>query len=558
MASIVDKPKESTQSDLLEIEKYTNGLIQFIDTSATPITIGIQGEWGSGKTSLLNTIKNELCDKNGAKHFGIWINTWEYSLLSTPDETLIKIISGLVTQVSELTKDTKSEVAKKAASTIGTILKTFGSGVGGITGKSMQLAGNMIDSTVNKEENNSIKALRTVLQNVINDAVKHSDKESFIFFIDDLDRLEPPVAVSILELIKNLFDLENCIFILAIDYGVVVKGLQSKFGKMTEENEWEFRAFFDKIIQLPFSMPISNYNVSKYLKALLIDVNYFTQDNLEDEQNLIKISEIVSLSVGTNPRALKRLANSVSLIEIIRGEELISIDERIIEFSLICIQIAYPFIYNLIQKEADFTRWDQQFVLSSLKNKRIDVSELENLKESEEFDEEWEQNLWKVCQVNNFLKQRVYQISRLLNFIKENIPVKKNEDISDVLGKLLNMSSITNISIEAQEKSKSKREIQVIIDGHKVDAKNTSKMAFEVLKYLVDNDLIKKLELPWGKSKRRILLTNEPNPMHPSGKPFFAPVEYKGYVLETHNSREQQIKNMIKLCKDTGVEFTVR
>jgi len=558
MASIVDKPKESTQNDLLEIEKYTNGLIRFIDTSATPITIGIQGEWGSGKTSLLNTIKNELCDKNGAKHFGIWINTWEYSLLSTPDETLIKIISGLVTQVSELTKDTKSEVAKKAASTIGTILKTFGSGVGGITGKSMQLAGNMIDSTVNKEENNSIKALRTVLQNVINDAVKHSDKESFIFFIDDLDRLEPPVAVSILELIKNLFDLENCIFILAIDYGVVVKGLQSKFGKMTEENEWEFRAFFDKIIQLPFSMPISNYNVSKYLKALLIDVNYFTQDNLEDEQNLIKISEIVSLSVGTNPRALKRLANSVSLIEIIRGEELISIDERIIEFSLICIQIAYPFIYNLIQKEADFTRWDQQFVLSSLKNKRIDVSELENLKESEEFDEEWEQNLWKVCQVNNFLKQRVYQISRLLNFIKENIPVKKNEDISDVLGKLLNMSSITNISIEAQEKSKSKREIQVIIDGHKVDAKNTSKMAFEVLKYLVDNDLIKKLELPWGKSKRRILLTNEPNPMHPSGKPFFAPVEYKGYVLETHNSREQQIKNMIKLCKDTGVEFTVR
>ena len=45
---------------------------------------------------------------------------------------------------------------------------------------------------------------------------------------------------------------------------------------------------------------------------------------------------------------------------------------------------------------------------------------------------------------------------------------------------------------------------------------------------------------------------------HPSGKPFFAPVEYKGYVLETHNSREQQIKNMIKLCKDAGVEFIVK
>ena len=76
MASIVDKPKESSQGDLLEIERYTNGLIKFISTSATPITIGVQGEWGSGKTSLLNTIKAELCDKNSAEYYAIWLNTW--------------------------------------------------------------------------------------------------------------------------------------------------------------------------------------------------------------------------------------------------------------------------------------------------------------------------------------------------------------------------------------------------------------------------------------------------------------------------------------------------
>ena len=73
MASIVDKPKESTQNDLLEIEKYTDGLIKFISTSATPITIGIQGEWGSGKTSLLNTIKEDLCDKSSSEHYSVWL-----------------------------------------------------------------------------------------------------------------------------------------------------------------------------------------------------------------------------------------------------------------------------------------------------------------------------------------------------------------------------------------------------------------------------------------------------------------------------------------------------
>jgi hypothetical protein len=119
---------------------------------------------------------------------------------------------------------------------------------------------------------------------------------------------------------------------------------------MTEENEWEFRAFFDKIIQLPFSMPISDYNIEKYLKSLLVTVNYFAVEDLENKETLSKIANTVGVSVGTNPRALKRLANSVSLIEIIRGDEKITSDERVIEFALICMQNAYPVIYWLIQK----------------------------------------------------------------------------------------------------------------------------------------------------------------------------------------------------------------
>ena len=73
-----------------------------------------------------------------------------------------------------------------------------------------------------------------------------------------MDRIEPKDAVLVLELLKNIFSIPNCVFVLAIDYQVVVKGLEHKFGKRTDENEWEFRAFFDKIIQLPFMMPMGN------------------------------------------------------------------------------------------------------------------------------------------------------------------------------------------------------------------------------------------------------------------------------------------------------------
>ncbi len=496
MASVVDKPKKSSQSDLLEIEKYTNGLIKFIESSATPITIGVQGEWGSGKTSLLNTIKEDLCDKNGAKHFPIWINTWEYSLLSSPDETLMKIVIGLVDEIGKLTKNNNTEKAKKALALTGTLLKNFGGAIGGVAGKGVEIAGKLIEDNTNESQDNSIKALRNALQIVVDEAIETNNKSSFIFFIDDLDRLEPSVAVSILELIKNLFDLENCVFILAIDYGVVVKGLQSKFGVLTEENEWEFRAFFDKIIQLPFSMPISNYNISKYLQSLLVDVNYFSKSDLEDEESLSKISEIVGLSVGTNPRTLKRLANSVSLIEIIRGEQVITSEERIIEFALICIQIAYPFIYGLIQKESDFTNWSEQLIYNVVKNNKIDDKDLEALKNEDEFDEEWEQNLWRMCQVSSFLKQRTYQLSKLLNFIKDNIPKNKDEDIGETLDRLLSMSSVTSVSADNMTNTTKKKHQKThfdTIDDYLIEKSYLPNDIVEKLKNLL-NDIMLQLE----------------------------------------------------------------
>jgi len=458
MASVVDQAKLSSQEDLLEIEKYTKGLIKFIDNSATPITIGIQGEWGSGKTSLLNTIREELCEREGARHYAIWLNTWEYSLLSGADETLIKIVVGLIEQIGTLTKKTSGDSFKKVSKISKAILSRVASS-GGLAGVAAGVATDVIDGVGSEDKSqNSIRELRESLQDVINEAIEHSDKRAFIFFIDDLDRLDPAVAVSILELIKNLFDLHNCIFVLAIDYSVVIKGLQSKFGEMTEANEWEFRAFFDKIIQLPFSMPISSYNISKYLQNLLVNVNYFKQEHLNNKNILEKIANVVSLSVGTNPRALKRLANSVSLIEIIRDEQEISLDERIIEFALICTQIAYPTIYQLIQKETDFKQWDDTFVYGMLKNKKIDESDLEFIKDAEEFDEEWEQNLWRMCQISTFLKERVFLISKLLNFIKDNIPKTKNETPAETLERLLSMSSVTNVSADSTV-MKSKKKI---------------------------------------------------------------------------------------------------
>jgi predicted KAP-like P-loop ATPase len=59
MVGVIDELIKSGTHDALEIKKHSDSLVKFIQTTETPITIGVQGEWGSGKTSLLNSIKGD-------------------------------------------------------------------------------------------------------------------------------------------------------------------------------------------------------------------------------------------------------------------------------------------------------------------------------------------------------------------------------------------------------------------------------------------------------------------------------------------------------------------
>lgn len=88
---------------------------------------------------------------------------------------------------------------------------------------------------------------------------------------------------------------------LAIDYDVVIKGLKPKFGELTEKNEREFRSFFDKIIQMPFSMPVASYSIDKFLIENLETVGYIDKANSKDDTIAERLSMICNLSIGTNP-----------------------------------------------------------------------------------------------------------------------------------------------------------------------------------------------------------------------------------------------------------------
>ncbi len=470
-SNIIDKPRKAGAPDLLGVDDYMKALIKFVETCNMPTTIAVQGEWGSGKTSMLNQIKHEICETGLNKelddklpYYGIWINTWQYSIMKTREETLMAIIGGLTNEISKIIKrkhETQSQaVLNKVSSLFGKIAKAGAKAAVAQIG----LEGDLIDAVIgNGDDTVDLLNFKNSLQEAINtclelDIKQGNNNRGFIFFIDDLDRIDPPVAVEILELIKNIFEVDNCIFVLAIDYEVVVKGLVPKFGPLTDKNEREFRSFFDKIIQLPFSMPVAMYDVNHFLIQSLEDIGYIDEKFAENESMKDRLTDFAMLSVGTNPRSLKRLINTISLLKIIgeqKSEAGKAVYELVVNFGLVCIQIAYPKIYQALIEEPDYKSWNEK-TAKKIRLNELSESQSIALKDTTEFDEEWEIVLFRICQNDPYLSSRAFQISQLLNYLSEIIP--NNLDFGDEIARILGASSVTSVSLDSVPKQTKKGE----------------------------------------------------------------------------------------------------
>ena len=448
-SSIIDVPRKHTQEDLFGITVYQDALIEYVQLTDTPITIALQGEWGSGKTSLMNLLKYHLCDVDNSQYYPVWINTWQFSLMKSSSQAIMSILEGIINQLGALNPDKQkwNESKKK----IGGIFKKMATVGTKIAAGAVGVDGGLVDELIGGDDSSQsdIVQLKEEISTIITQILaEHPSKKGVTFYIDDLDRIDPPVAVEILELLKNIFDLENCVFILAIDYDVVIKGLKPKFGELTDKNEREFRSFFDKIIQLPFSMPVASYSVDTFLVDALSKIEFFTEKELEDTELAEKLSEITRLSVGTNPRSLKRLTNTLSLISIInkkqKSTDSTSVDKlnKLINYALVCIQIAYPYIYNQLAEEPDFKKWNDK-IASKLKLKPLTDDEIEVLNSTEEFSDDWEKIVFRMCQKETYLSNRAFYISSLLGKIAEII---NNDDrLGEIIEATLEMSAVTNL-----------------------------------------------------------------------------------------------------------------
>ena len=346
MNGFTDKPTSTLNEDAFGVQQYIAGLNEFIMECYTPMTIAIQGDWGSGKTSMMNMIREQL----GDQVITTWFNTWQYSQFNMGDALAVSFLSRLIADL-ETEKDQKTGNIKKALRTISRFAKTAGviaadTFVGGKAADTLENGLAALSEPDEVDMPQAINELKEQFQTAVNNKIKQSGKDRLVIFIDDLDRLHPGKAVELLEVLKLFLDCDNCVFVLAIDYAVVSQGVKQKYGELIGEEKG--RSFFDKIIQVPFKMPVAQYDVRRYVIEALSTLGVSILETEVDSY-----VKLIQRSVGCNPRAMKRLFNAFLLLnKIATNGTNIDTAQRKMLFAILCLQLSFESIYNYIVQNA--------------------------------------------------------------------------------------------------------------------------------------------------------------------------------------------------------------
>lgn len=325
----------------LGLAPSARALSSFIEGCSTPIAIGIQGDWGTGKTSLMNLIDQKLVPGGlrGSKKdlcASIKFNTWQYSQFSNANRLGISLLRSLVHQIKDLPpKDdwlklkpqTRAKFRRFAVGLAKATTLVAGAAVGGRFGGASFDGGEMArafeDNSHHIDEAHLFSALKDDFERIVDDTLEHLLKEKVIrrkklvIYVDDLDRLAPVRAIELLETIKNFLDVPGCVFVLAIDYEVIVRGLRTRKGIDGEKMEGdEGKSFFDKIIQVPFRMPTTAYDTGGFVRELYERLHGSKLHGAKSWTPFLErdAKQLIDLTVGANPRSIKRLMNLHSLL----------------------------------------------------------------------------------------------------------------------------------------------------------------------------------------------------------------------------------------------------
>ena len=240
-----DRPIETGEQDLLGRASFSEQLGKAIYeyNGKDGLVIGLFGKWGTGKTSVINMAVNEITElaKNDEnKPIIMKFAPWNYS---DKDNLISMFFQSLKNKINvQDNEELKNKVGKALSDYAGafdalSLVPVIGSGVAAILKTLAQAKGAELMECADLD----------MTRRILEDALIQAEKK-IIIVIDDIDRLANSQIRDVFQLVKQVADFPNVIYLLAMDREVVRRAL-------TDVHNIDGNEYLEKIIQVPFELP---------------------------------------------------------------------------------------------------------------------------------------------------------------------------------------------------------------------------------------------------------------------------------------------------------------
>lgn len=430
---VSDNPEKDT--GLFGFDGYATTIAELIayKDNKTPLVIGIYGPWGSGKTTLMQTVLSyfrKIDDSKDKDHFRnvktVWFQAWKYK-----EEE--EILAALIEEIFKAMK--RDGFLENCKAQIETLVKKFDTLK--FIGKFTELfSGVDVSEFFSKLEYREKLGFFDTFQDFFDRLLwdylnwrpkkstgeKSDDKKGvLVVFIDDLDRCPKGRILKVLETIKLFMDKEGCVFVIGAANEIIENALKETYGEDSSK-------FMDKIVQVTFNLPqVTATDFESYIKNIRPDI----QEDISPHLSLI------TPVMQNNPRRLKRFLNNLSLQEGFLKNKSIQISfPHLLYWNII--DYVYPSLRNDIKENR------QTFF--TLKEKIHDIAKTLS-----------DQNVWDIPQ--NVLEKIPLSLQ---GYIKDKklIDIIRNFDIDqNTLNQLVTLSGIVESVEEVKEKAEREERI---------------------------------------------------------------------------------------------------
>ncbi len=328
------------QTDTLNFNKYADALSDVImNTSPLPLTVGIFGEAGSGKTTLMRMIRNHI----QAHCKTIWFNAWKFNDQDDLANVVFKTIYDRAMQEPGINPAPVKEILKQVAGFLGEAAQ----------GKRW---GTLFFETLSHDP--TYKAL---MEAAVHQVIKQyvGDDGRLVLFVDDLDHCSSGHIMTMLQTMNLHLNDQRCIVVLAGNRSV----FEATMGHSYANADVKGKEAFGKIVHLPFSIPQPD---KTRLRQYLYQQTLPTGEALKDVK---QVADMV-LYASSTMRHLKFMLNQLKLILTIGGMTSAKAANVAVLTKLLILQARFVEFYAFVERRPDAINLLHQVLSAKDKNAR--------------------------------------------------------------------------------------------------------------------------------------------------------------------------------------------